>query len=337
MVKLGIIGTGKIVTEALYAMEPLGEIKRQAIYARPHSIEKAKEFAGKYGISEIYTDYTELLEQSDVDAVYIGLVNSAHYLYAKEALLHGKHVLLEKPFVLSSKEAEELKAIAEQRGLILMEAITVLHNTVYEEMKRNLPKLGAVRLALCNYSQYSSRYDSYLKGEVSPAFNPELQGGAVYDLDVYNIHYCVGLFGMPEEVHYFPNKGFNGVDTSGVLVLTYSHFQCVCSAAKDSDSPCFISIQGEKGWMKIDGKPNAAVSLETVFADGDHPSLTRDASGAMVRKCVTEEYAAPETPHRMTREFSDFAVMIETKDFAKAAELLEETIHVVCVLEYCSI
>lgn len=331
--KLAVIGTGKIVHEALYAISQVKQIELAAIFARPHSREKAQKLAEEYRISEVYTDYTELLEHAKADTVYIGLVNSAHYTYAKEALLHGKHVILEKPFVLSLAEALDLKQTAAERNLVLVEAITVLHNDVFEKMKENLPKLGALRMVQANYSQYSSRYDDYLKGNVAPAFNPDLQGGAVYDLDVYNLHYCVGLFGMPEEVRYFANLGFNGVDTSGTLILRYPGFLCVCTAAKDSDSPCFVQIQGERGWMKIDGKPNAADNLTTVSLDDTSHELKRDASGAMVRAVRKETYAAPEAPHRMTREFADFAELIDTGNLRKAQDILEETIHVVHVLE----
>mgnify|MGYP002527761258 CR=1 FL=1 len=97
--KLAIIGTGKIVHEALFAIEELSEIEEVAIYARAHSKEKADELARQYGIKEVYTDYNELLEKSDCDTVYIGLVNSAHFQYSKEALLAGKNVILEKIFV----------------------------------------------------------------------------------------------------------------------------------------------------------------------------------------------------------------------------------------------
>lgn len=331
--KLAIIGTGKIVKEALYAMSSVDHLEMTAIFARPHSADTAKQLANDYGIAEIYTDYEELLEKSEADTVYIGLINSVHYSYAKEALLHNKNVILEKPFVLSSKEALELRSLAEERKLVLVEAITVIHNDVFEKMKENLPKLGTLKMLLANYSQYSSRYDDYLSGNVAPAFDPEKQGGAVYDLDVYNIHYCVGLFGMPKDVEYFPNKGFNNVDTSGTLMMKYDGFQCVCTAAKDSDSPCFVQVQGEKGWMKIDGKPNAAKELTTVFVDETKRELITDASGAKVRPTVKEEYKAPEVPHRMTKEFRDFTEIIDTKNLSKAAELLEETISVVKVLE----
>lgn len=97
--KLGIIGTGKIVHEALFALEPVQNIEKEAIFARPHSQAKAEELAKKYNIAQIYTDYEELLAKADVECVYIGLVNSAHYSYAKAALLAGKHVILEKPYL----------------------------------------------------------------------------------------------------------------------------------------------------------------------------------------------------------------------------------------------
>ena len=96
--KLAFIGTGKIIEDALFAAAPVENIEITAIFARPHSREKAESFAGQYNIPEIYTDYGELLKKTEADTVYIGLVNKAHYPYAKEALLHGKHVILEKPF-----------------------------------------------------------------------------------------------------------------------------------------------------------------------------------------------------------------------------------------------
>ena len=155
--KLAFIGTGKIIADALFAIEPIKEIEKTAIFARPHSKEKAEAFAKQYNIAEVYTDYEKLLTETAADTVYIGLINSAHYSYAKEALLHRKNVILEKPFTGFYKEAQELQQIAEENKLFIFEAVTVLHNEVFYEMKKNVEKLGTVRMALCNYSQYSSR------------------------------------------------------------------------------------------------------------------------------------------------------------------------------------
>ena len=109
--KLGIIGTGKIIVDALYAMEPLSEISRNAIFARPHSRDKGEELAKQYSIAEVYTDYDELLDKADIDTVYIGLINSVHYEYAKRALDKNKNVILEKPFAGTYDEAKELEKV----------------------------------------------------------------------------------------------------------------------------------------------------------------------------------------------------------------------------------
>ena len=330
--KLGIIGTGKIIVDALYAMEPLSEISRNAIFARPHSRDKGEELAKQYSIAEVYTDYDELLDKSDIDTVYIGLINSVHYEYAKRALVKNKNVILEKPFAGTYDEAKELVDLAKTKNLFVFEAITVLHNDVITKMKENLPKLGQIRMMLANYSQYSSRYDKYLKGEVDHSFDPEYLGGALRDINVYNLHYAVELFGAPQKTQYFPNTGFNGIDVSGTMVLEYDGFLAVCTGAKDSDSPCFVQIQGEKGYMRIEGKPNVAPNLTIVITDYTKDELVRDAAGAMVRPVLKEEFIPDEVHHRMTREFKDFARMIDEKDFDLAEHYATETLGVMRIV-----
>ena len=86
--RLALIGTGKIVREALQALQEISsdQIQRQAIFGRPHSWEKAEALAAEFGVPQVYTDYEALLASPDIDFVYIGLVNSAHYDYTKQAL-----------------------------------------------------------------------------------------------------------------------------------------------------------------------------------------------------------------------------------------------------------
>ena len=334
--KLAFIGTGKIVHDALGAVKEEAQIEKTAVFARPRSLEKAQALAREHNIGEVWTDYDELLQKTQADTVYIGLINSAHYPYAKKALQQGKNVILEKPFTPFLTEAEELMALAKERDLCIFEAITVLHSDIIREMEKNLPRLGRLRMALCNYSQYSSRYDDYLLGKAAHAFDPEYYGGALYDINVYNIHYCLTLLGTPKEAAYHANFGFNGIDTSGTLVLTYPSFCAVCTGAKDSDSPCFIQIQGEKGWMRLEGKPNSPARLVTVYVNEADGTLVRDASGAMVRSTLTETYEPRPVPHRMTQEFLDFAAIIDGKSPEHRKEyqrLSEETLAVVRILE----
>lgn len=331
--KLALLGTGKIVEDALVALEPLNGIEKVAIFARPHSKNKGEALQKKHNITEVYTDVYKLLAESTADTIYIGLINSVHFEYAKKSLLAGKNVILEKPFTATYAEALELKEIAEKNKLFIFEAVTILHNEVYSRLSSDLNKIGTIRAVLCNYSQYSSRYDDYLKGEVAHSFDPNYCGGALYDINVYNVHYCVSLFGMPKNVQYYPNIGFNGIDISGSLVLQYDGFTAVCTGAKDSDSPCFVSIQGEDGYIRIPDKPNVARAYEINYVDKANQTLTKDAAGAMVRNSIKDELVPAPVFHRMTQEFNDFAQIIDTKDYKSAKLLLEETCNVVKVLE----
>ena len=330
--KLGIAGTGKIVEDALYAIEPIREIAVNAIFARPHSREKGEALAARYAIPAVCTNYDEMLDRTDIDTVYIGLINSVHYEYAKRALEKKKNVILEKPFAGTLEETEDLIRIAKEQDCFIFEAITVLHNNVIEKMKTDLPKLGKLRMMLANYSQYSSRYDRYLAGEVDHSFDPAYLGGALRDINVYNIHYAAALFGKPKQVQYYPNTGFNGIDTSGTLILEYDGFSAVCTGAKDSDSPCFVSIQGEKGYMRIDGKPNVAPNLTTVIVDDDRKETVRDAAGAMVRPTREDTFVPEADHHRMTREFRDFARMIDNHETASADQFMQETIEAMKII-----
>ena len=260
-------------------------------------------------------------------------MNSAHFSYGKQALEAGKNVIMEKPFTGTLAEARELVALAREKNLYIFEAITVLHTPVFQRMRAGLPRLGRVRMLLGNYSQYSSRYDAYLEGEVSHAFDAAYLGGALRDINVYNIHYAAALFGLPRAVHYYPNRGFNGIDTSGTLVLAYDGFSAVCTGAKDSDSPCYLSVQGEKGWMRIDGKPNVAPNLTLSYVREGAGDAARDAAGAVLRGTETETFVPETGEHRMTQEFRDFARIADTGDRAEADRLAAETLAVMQIIE----
>ena len=349
--KLAIIGTGKIVHEALNALTAVDSIQVRGIYARPHSVQTGEELARQYGIGEVYTDYDRLLAEADVDAVYIGLVNCAHFSYTKAALLAGKHVILEKPLTSTLEEAQELRRISKETGCYVLEAITSTHNKVFGHMKEVLKDLGQIRIAQFTFSQYSSRYADYLNGKIAPAFDPELSGGALYDMNLYNIYLAAGLFGAPEDMAYYPNIGHNGIDTSGIVVLLYPQFKAVCIGTKDTDGPNAAVIQGENGWMRMDGKPNVDNDLEVAVvrtvAEADGHNFVQEgpktgesggqmhlsASGSVDRTFIKHHYTAEKVHHRMCAEFVDFARIIDDKDGAEAEALLQNSLTVMQVLE----
>ncbi|MBO4446715.1 MAG: Gfo/Idh/MocA family oxidoreductase [Bacteroidales bacterium] len=257
-IRIGIAGTGKIVPESAEALRESG-YELVSIWG-PHP-EKAVPLAERFGIPHLCSSYDELLA-SGIDFVYIALVNSVHFEYAGKALASGVNVLLEKPFCSTLRQAEELAEIARSRGLYLFETISNIYLPAWAMLKERLPEIGEVKMFQADFSQYSSRYDAYLSGDVSASFNPSCEGGALRDINIYNLHLAVDLFGRPDEVIFRANLGYNGIDTSGTVLLRYPNLIAVCTAAKDSGNPSGITVQGDKGYIRIAGMPNILPSLE---------------------------------------------------------------------------
>lgn len=313
--KLALLGTGMIVKEVLPVLKEIEDIELVAILATPRSLDSARELAEIYGLAQATSDYEAVLNNPEVDTVYVGLPNHLHYDYAKKALQVGKHVICEKPFTLTLAEFEDLVAIAEQRQLFLLEAITNQYLGNFSYVKENLPKLGDIKIVECNYSQYSSRYDAFKRGEIAPAFDPEKGGGALRDLNIYNIHLVVGLFGKPEMVHYLANME-RGVDTSGMLVMDYGHFKCVCIGAKDCSADIRSTIQGNKGSVTILGPTNTMPEVN-LSLNGQSMQLVNQNS----------------LNHRMHDEFVAFQNIISNREYNNQKAALEHSRAVMEVLD----
>lgn len=291
---LGIVGAGMIVKDFLSFSHELPEIKLEAIVAR--NIENLKNLQNTYNIKQIYTDLDECLSSPSIDTIYVAVPNNLHYSVAKKALEAGKNVICEKPFTLDYNETVELFQLAESKNLILIEAITNQYLPNYLEIKENLSQIGNIRLVECNYSQLSSRYEAFKKGIIAPVFDKNQGGGVLGDLNIYNIHFAVGLFGAPKNSKYYPNI-VREVDTSGILILEYDEFKVVCIAAKDTYNNSYANIQGDKGLIKVIGPlnevPNYIIKNKEVEMK--------------VNKNIHK--------HRMYSEFKKFIDVIDNKDF----------------------
>ncbi|MBR4162578.1 MAG: Gfo/Idh/MocA family oxidoreductase [Solobacterium sp.] len=311
--KLGIVGNGGIVVSALESIKET-DIEATTLWCR--NKDKGMPLCEKYAVKTIYTDYDAFLKDESYDVVYIGLINSLHYEYTKKALEAGRNVICEKPFTSTYKEAEELVALAKEKGVYLFEAIMSRYSENYANIRKNLDKVGELRLVQCNYSQYSRRYNSYKQGTVLPAFDPNLSGGALYDINVYNIHFTEGLFGKPEEVHYYANKGFNGIDTSGILVMKYPGFLVTCSGAKDSASVNGMMIQGDGGYIHVNSRPGMIRNI-TLYADDAEP----------------KKLDIADDPNPMQTEFVTIAKLISEGNKEQMYKWLDDTLTVMEILQ----
>lgn len=313
MIRIGVVGAGKIVPEFLQAAALVPELEITAIYAR--RAEARQPIAQQYHIARQYGDYEEMLKNPEIDAVYVALLNQLHAPFAALAMMHGKHVILEKPFTVTLEQTDALIELAKRMNVYLFEAITNQYNPNFLEMKKQLPRVGNVRIVQMNFSQYSSRYDQFLAGEILPVFSPECAGGSLTDLGIYNIHLAASLFGQPEQVHYYPNI-VRGVDTSGILVLEYSTFRCVCVSAKDCKAPACVTIQGDKGCLISDSKPSILDRFSLQLNNGEQ-----------------EDFALTDGRPRLSYELAAFADHFEKKDSAFFAERLTHTRNAMQILD----
>ena len=266
-IRLGTIGSGFIVHQILNNVRRVEGIRLAAVYSRSEATGRA--LAAEYGGAAVYTDLDAFLADETINTVYIASPNLLHYEQARRALLAGKHVLCEKPFCTRAEQARELAALAEERGLFLVDAVPTAFLPNLELLRRELPKIGRIRLVMSNYSQYSSRYDRLLAGEVPNVFNPAFGGGCLMDINFYNLYLNLALFGPPRETLYFPNRCGELADTSGSLILRYDGFVSQNAGAKDSWGVNYFQIEGEQGYIYIDGGSNGLADIRVVTRDSD--------------------------------------------------------------------
>ena len=265
--RLGTIGSGMIVRKVLEAVQVTEGIRCAAVYSRDASTGQA--LAESFGIGKVHTRLGDLLDDPEVDFVFVASPNDLHYPQARMALEHGKNVICEKPMTPTKAEAETLVRLARERGLLLIDAVPTAYLANLRVIREQLPKVGRVRLVLSNFSQYSSRYDDLLQGKTSNVFSLDHAGGALQDIGFYNVYFNVALFGRPRSAAYHPNRYRGGVDTSGIMVLQYDDFVASCAGAKDTWGVNFVQIEGEKGFLHIQEGPQALSEVRVVTKTTD--------------------------------------------------------------------
>ncbi len=300
--KLGILGTGMIVKDLLTTIQELA-FDKVVLLATERSQKEAQEMVESYGLDGVYVNYDELLK-SDVDMIYVALPNHLHYAFAKKALEADKNVIVEKPFTSNSKEAQELVDLAKNKQCFLFEAMTVHYMPAMLQLKKDIMQLGEMKIISLNYSQYSSRYDAFKQGQILPAFDYHKSGGALYDLNVYNVHFVLDLFGQPKEVNYYPNME-RGIDTSGVLILDYDNFKAVLIGAKDCRAPLMNTLQANQGHVVITTPVSRLRDYQ--ISQNQHEE----------HKTFTLQ------THAMYYEFKEMKRMIEDNDHVKADAMLK--------------
>lgn len=177
-VKWGVLGTANIAKGCTIPGMKLAEnCELYAIAGR--SLEKAEAFKTEFGFKKAYGSYEDLLNDTEVQAVYIPLPNHLHLKWVKAALEKGKHVLCEKPLALNAKEAQEMFSAAEKNGVLLMEAYAYLHSPYIQSLKKDIASglIGEIDYIETAFITQGYKEDIRL--------HKDMGGGAMYDLGCY--------------------------------------------------------------------------------------------------------------------------------------------------------
>ncbi|MBQ6798682.1 MAG: Gfo/Idh/MocA family oxidoreductase [Oscillospiraceae bacterium] len=246
MIRYGILSTSSIAPRFIAAVRESGTGEIVAVSSR--TIEKAREKASEWNISSAYGSHGELLEDENVEAVYISAVNSQHYRWAKEALLHGKHVICEKPCTIRKEDTRELFAIAKERGLFLMEAQKMLFLPAILEAKKRIASgaLGSIRVAEFTHS-FDGSYNAWMYDEAAG-------GGPLLSSAIYVIELLQFLF----ECRVADIGGYctkhPGTNVEEQYVLTGRMENGVLFSLKNSTVALMkngAALYGEQGWAEL--------------------------------------------------------------------------------------
>ena len=257
-----ILGTGTIANEMAASMQKHG---RPAYAVGNRTYEKAKAFGQKYGIQKVYADFQEMFTDPEVDVIYIATPHNKHFEFMKQALKNGKHILVEKSITLNSAELDEIMILAEEKGLVMAEAMTIYHMPLYRKLREILAsgRLGKVNLITMNFGSFKE-YDMQNR-----FFNRNLAGGAMLDIGVYALSFVRWFMeSKPDVVLSQYNPAPTGVDESSVFVLKNAEAQMATVALSlHSKQPKRGMISCEKGYIEIMEYPRAEEAVIT-YVDG---------------------------------------------------------------------
>lgn len=243
--KFSILAPGGIARKMAEAVSGLDSVERYAVASRTY--EKAKAFADEWGFEKAYGSYEEMLEDPEVELVYVASPHSHHYQYAKMCLEHGKHVLVEKAFTVNAAQAEELIRLSEEKGLLLTEAIW----TRYMPSRRMIDEL--VESGVIGEVSSLTANLGYVLDHVERMQNPELAGGALLDLGVYPINFAMMVFHSEiRDVTSAAVMSPKGIDWMNSITLTFEdgkmavlHSNMLAQTDREG------VINGSKGYIEI--------------------------------------------------------------------------------------
>jgi len=248
--KIGILGPGRIANTVTQTLIQMKEVELYAVASR--DLQKAQEFAAKFGFQKAYGSYEEMLQDPQLELVYITTPHSHHYEQMMLCLEYGKHVLCEKAFTLNAAQAKAVKAKAEEKGLLAAEAIW----TRYMPSRKMIDDL--ISSGIIGKPNTLTGNLSYPISHKTRIMRPELAGGALLDIGIYGLNFAWMHFGNDiERMESAVQMTDTGVDAMETITIFYKDGRmAVLTHSIYSRSDRKGMIHGDKGYMVIENINN---------------------------------------------------------------------------------
>jgi predicted dehydrogenase len=262
-IRWGIIGTGGIATSFATDLVLMPDASLVAVGSRDPST--ADEFGARFDVPHRHGSYAELVNDPDVDAVYVATPHPGHHDAALAAIIAGKAVLVEKPFTMNANEASSLIDAARSRGVFLMEAMWArwLPHMVRVRELLAAGALGDVRVVIADHNQWFERDPSFR------LFDPALGGGALLDLGIYPVSFASMVFGAPARVTAVSDRAVTGVDATTSAILQYDGgAHAMVSTSLEVAGPNRAAIVGTEARIEIDAVFYAPTTFTLIGRDG---------------------------------------------------------------------
>lgn len=246
IIRWGILGSGRIARKFASDLKYVNDSELIAIGSR--SREAAEAFAAEFPVKHKHDSYEALVNNKEVDVIYIATPHNLHYENTILCLNNNKAVLCEKPFAMNSQQTKEMIRIAKEKKVFLMEALWTKFMPHYNkvlEMVRN-GDIGEMKSVLVNFGFKP------MPPVPQRLFDPALGGGTIMDIGIYNVFIALSFLGNPDSIEATMTPSSTGVDEQCAVLFKYKNgsiAQLFSSFA--SDLATEADIAGNKGRLKL--------------------------------------------------------------------------------------
>ena len=311
----GVLGTGWIAERFVASLQL--HSSQQVVAVGSRSAGTAKEFADRFGLGRAHASYADLVDDDEVDVVYVASPHNAHLEHALLAIAAGRHTLVEKPLALNAREAREIAAAAATRGVFCMEAHWTSFLPKYDVLRQVLDSgaLGEVVAVVADFGEWFAPEHRI--------FRPELAGGPMLDLGTYLVSLVVDVLGgRPDAILARRTVHERGVTAQTGMVLTYGAAEAVLHTTIVANTPTAATVAGTRATLVIDGPFYQPGGFTLTSTDGTrtlrydedryaHEGGLHFQAADVARRITTGETGSPLRP--LARSIEVLAIMDEVR------------------------